>query len=353
MSRMKRLLSVWSAICLLLCGWPAVNSAFAEASGTDDAPALSAIPVLREMIEEDKRANEEMEKMGYHALPVGLYAVLTESSEPYAPIDTGSVSVSGDSVDLTLAARIEGDESIGIVDYSVTVLLTVNGCMVDYEMDGGRSSGGLLVKTLRGSRDYLLPVHADHLPAAEGENEIMLVLLPFCPEKEMYLDMQFFTCSFRSDHASEGAVIEPCPEERIDRVVTVQNRKDAPELMSMPIVDAGEQLAFESDHRGHNLLRTKPSPTMHFYIDNMSISDMIGRRAGLMALSIDGELQPVWDGKLIGEIRLQEEDLLKAVLLKTDFGSGEHHNVCWYYIETESAGEWKAWNRSCITVETR
>ena len=44
---------------------------------------------------------------------------------------------------------------------------------------------------------------------------------------------------------------------------------------------------------------------------------------------------------------------MKVIQLKTDFGSGERHNVCWYYLETESADEWKAMDRYAITVETR
>ena len=181
----------------------------------------------------------------------------------------------------------------------------------------------------------------------------MLVLISCCPAQELYLDAQYLTGRFHSDRSLDGTVVEPCPEKRIDRVVTVRNSKDAPELMSMPIVDAGEQLAFESDHRGHTLIRTKPSPTLHFYIDNMSMSDLSGQRAGLMAFFVDGQLQPAWDGYLIGEIRLQDQDLMKAILVKTNFSSGERHSVCWYYIETESADEWKTGNRLSIVVETQ
>ena len=68
---------------------------------------------------------------------------------------------------------------------------------------------------------------------------------------------------------------------------------------------------------------------------------------------MDGQLQPVWDGQFIAEIRLQASDRMKAILLKTDYPSGERHSVCWYYAETESADEWKVFDRICFTLETR
>ena len=48
-----------------------------------------------------------------------------------------------------------------------------------------------------------------------------------------------------------------------------------------------------------------------------------------------------------------EGDLMKVIMLKTDFGPGERHSVCWHYIETESADEWKAPDHMWFTVETR
>ena len=353
MKRTAKTISVLIFISLLFFGCPAVNAGWAEEGGTDDQHPLSAIPVLRDMIAEINRMDEEMAQMGFYALPTVLFMEFVQPAEPYRPIDAGRLPVREGSVDLTAAVRIEERESDGSSEFSAVALLTVNGRMVDFEMDGTGSTNGVLTRSFGSNRDHLLPVHADHLPADEGENEIMLVLICCCPEQELYLDAQYLTGSFHSDRPLEGRVVEPCPEERMDRVVTVRDPKDTPDLMTMPIVDRGEQLGFESDHRGHTLIRTKPSPTLHFYIDNMSTSDLSGQRAGLMALFADGQLQPVWDGRLIGEIRLQDRDLMKAILIKTGFGSGERHSVCWYYIETESSGEWKTGNRLSIVVETR
>ena len=337
-------------ICLLFFGCLAVNDGLAESTGAEEAHPLSAIPVLREMIEEMNRADEEMARMGFYALRSILYLEFVEAAEPYAPMDASHPPVSGNSVDLLLAARIEEAEFDGTSEFAAMALLTVNGRMVDFEMNGSQSVNGILTASLWSNRDYLLPIHAEHLPLSAGENEIMLVMTSCCPARELYLDAQYRACTFHADRSEKGSVIEPCPEERIDRVVT---QKDAPELMSRPIVAAGEQLGFESDHRGHILIQTKPSPTLHFYIDNMSAGDRMGPRAGLMVLYVDGQPQPVWDGRMIGEVRLQDGDLLKAILLKTDYSSGERHSICWYYIETESAEEWKVCERLCITVEVK
>ena len=353
MKRWFRVGIVRCFVCLLFFSCLAANAGLAEGDGPDSLHPLSDLPVFREMIEEINQLDDEMAQMGYYALPTALYLSLVESEEPYAPIDESRLPVQGDSVELTLAARIEERENNGSTAFSAVALLTVNGRVVDFELDGSRSEDGLLCTTLQSNRDYLLPFRVDHLPVAEGENELMLAVMCCCPEQELFLDAFYLNCGFRADRAFEGEVIAPCPEKRIDRVITVRSRKDAPELMSRQTVAPGEQLAFESDHRGHVLIRTKPAPTLHFYIDDMSMSDIKGQRAGLMLLFVDGRLQPVWDGGLIGEIRLQEGDLMKAIVLKTDFGPGERHSVCWHYIETESADEWKAPDHMWFTVETR
>ena len=353
MKRMIRTVSILVFISLLFFACHSVNIGLAEDGGTANKHPLSAISVLRDLIDEINRLDEEMAQMGYYALPTNLFMRFVQPVEPYDTIDESQLPIQEGSVDLTVAARIEEREFDGSSEFSAVVLLTVNGRMVDFEMDGSRSTDGILIRSFQSNRDYLLPVHADNLPAAEGENEIMLIIMSCCPAQELYLDAQYLTGNFRSDHSLEGKVIEPCPEERIDRVVAVRSRKDAPELMSMPLVDKGEQLAFESDHRGHTLIRTKPAPTLHFYIDNSSISDLSGQRTGLMALFVDGYLQPAWDGCNIGEIRLQNDDLMKAILVKTDFSSGERHSVCWYYIETESVDEWKIAEKHNIVVECR
>ena len=353
MKRTAKTVSVLVFISLLFFACHSVNIGLAEDGGTADKHPLSAISVLRDLIDEINRLDEEMAQMGYYALPTNLFMKFVEPVEPYDTIDESQLPIQEGSVDLTVAARIEEREFDGSSEFSAVVLLTVNGRMVDFEMDGSRSTDGILIRSFQSNRDYLLPVHADNLPVAEGENEIMLVIMSCCPAQELYLDAQYLTGNFHSDRSLEGRAVEPCPEEWIDRVVTVRNPKDAPALMAMPIVGQGEQLAFESDHRGHTLIRTTPSPTLHFYIDNTSSSDQSGRRAGLMALFVDGQLQSVWDGCLIGEIRLQDQDLMKAVQIKTGFGSGERHSICWHYIETESASEWKAWGRFSIVVETQ
>ena len=353
MKRMIRTVSILVFISLLFFICQAVDIGLAEDDGAVEKHPLSAIPVLRDMIAETNRMDEEMAQMGFYALPTILFMEFVDPAEPYDTIDTSQLPVREGSVDLTVAVWIEEREFDGSSEFSTVALLIVNGRTVDFEMDSSRSEDGILIRPLQSNRDYLLPVHADDLPLVEGENEIMLVLMSCCPAQELYLDTQYLTGNFHSDRSLEGKAVEPCPEERIDRVVTVRNPKDAPDLMAMPIVGQGEQLAFESDHRGHTLIRTKPSPTLHFYIDNMSSSDLSGRRAGLMVLFVDGQLQPVWDGCLIGEIRLQDQDLMKAILIKTGFGSGERHSIYWHYIETESTGEWKAWDSSRFVVETR
>ena len=91
-------------ICLLLL-CPAANSGAAEGALSGNTHPLSAIPVLREMIEENNRADEEMARMGFYALRTMLFMKFVEPAEPYAPIDAGRMPFSGNAVNPT-APRI-------------------------------------------------------------------------------------------------------------------------------------------------------------------------------------------------------------------------------------------------------
>ena len=83
--------------------------------------------------------------MGYYALPTSLFMRFVEPDEPYDTIDESQLPVRDGSVDLTVAARIEEREFDCFSEFSVVVLLTVNGRMVDFEMDGSRSADGTCV----------------------------------------------------------------------------------------------------------------------------------------------------------------------------------------------------------------
>ena len=53
-----------------------------------DLHPVSSIAFLREWIEEINRADEEMEKQGYHAVRKTLFMQFTEDDEPYTPVSS-------------------------------------------------------------------------------------------------------------------------------------------------------------------------------------------------------------------------------------------------------------------------
>lgn len=145
MKRTAKTVSVLVFISLLFFACHSVNIGLAEDGGTADKHPLSAISVLRDLIDEINRLDEEMAQMGYYALPTNLFMKFVEPVEPYDTIDESQLPIQEGSVDLTVAARIEEREFDGFSEFSVVVLLTVNGRMVDFEMDGSRSADGTCV----------------------------------------------------------------------------------------------------------------------------------------------------------------------------------------------------------------
>lgn len=184
-----------------------------------------------------------------------------------------------------------------------------------------------------------MSVSADNLPVVTGENELMLVVFNYCEARDLYIDCQSIAGHFVSDQDRIGTVTEACPENEID-IDTIREKTDMNRFSEMRFVSAGEMIDFQSDHYGNYLMTTKPNPTMHFYLDNTSISETAGSHTGIMFLFVDGELQPVWNGKYFGNISVADSDLLKVIHIGTAFQSGEQPHVYWYFQETQSSEDW-------------
>ena len=74
-------LSILVFISLLFFTFQAVDIGLAEDGGAADNHPLSAIPVLRDLIAEINRLDEEMAQMGYYALPTSLFVGFVEPDE--------------------------------------------------------------------------------------------------------------------------------------------------------------------------------------------------------------------------------------------------------------------------------
>ena len=68
---------------------------------------------------------------------------------------------------------------------------------------------------------------------------------------------------------------------------------------------------------------------------------------------IDGELKPVWNGSYIGEISLEERELIKEIIMTSEFKPGEEHNIRWYYMETHGVSEWPVSNWFSVHLAIR
>ena len=318
---------------------------------TTEAPALhpeSDITFLREWIEEVAAADAEMEAMGYHAIKTAMFTGFVLDEEPYDRIDT--TRPDGNSIDTTAVLRVEESDFDGNSDIKICAIMTVNSQVVDFSLGGNESTNGILNMDVKTNEDYIFNVTASDLPVVTGDNTLSLTFFGFYEDKDMYLDYQTSTLTFTSDIEADGNTIEICPEDEYE-ILTIQDPAEV--IDSQTFVAPEEQLDFESDHYGFTQTTTVPCPTIHYYIDNMSIEDLSGNRNGLVLLFIDGQLQPVWNGYYIGEVSLSEQDLMKEILIETDFQSGENHNIAWYYLELNGVTEWpnSSWEFMHVAVQ--
>ena len=325
-----------------------VTSTTTETTTAENAHPITKIPFLRKKIEEINEADKEMEQQGFHALKTICFIYFTQDEDPYEPIET--VKIDKNRLEATAVVRIEEGDFDGHSDFGIYAFMTINGKVVDFSLDGKSSKDGILTSNMQSNEDHIIRVSAEDLPADKGENEISLAFFGYSKSRDMYIDYQYSRVRFTSDHKESGKVIEVCPEDKIN-VVTYRDRDKI--SSSSYFVSPEEQLDFESDHYGYTKVTTVPSPTMHFQIDNVSTEGIIGNRSGLLLFFIDGELKPVWNGSYIGEISLEERELIKEIIMTSEFKPGEEHNIRWYYMETHGVSEWPVSNWFSVHLAIR
>lgn len=312
----------------------------ATSSTTGEAAhPISKIAYLRNLIEQLNESDKEMEQQGFHALRTYCLTKFIQDENPYEPIET--INLDKNNLKATAVIRIEEGDFDGHSDFEINAIMTINDKVVNFSLDDKSSKDGFLSTTLQTNEDYILEVSADNLPVEKGENEISLRVFGYSRSRDLYIEHQSSSVRFTSDHEESGDVVEICPEDKIN-VVTYQDQNEvtADSYFIMP----EELLDFESDHYGYKKVTTLPSPTMHFQIDNMSVEGFIGNRKGLLLFFVDGKLQPVWNGSYIGEISIKESDLIKEIVIASEFKSGEKHNISWHYVETHGVDEWPVGN---------
>lgn len=342
---MRRAALILSCMCLLFAG-----SGACAAGGTPEEAApgaaegpengqhpVSSVAFLREWIEEDNRMNEEAERQGFHPVKQTLFLAFTEDGGAGEPVETVASEDGG--IHGTVVARIEDPETDASDLFSMTAVLLLNGRPVDFSLEGNGSQEGVLSLPLNSNRDYIMTLRAGTLPVSAGENRLILIMFGYRGDQDFYLGPTYTKGSFLSDREYAGVSVAPCPEDQIDTVV-IQNRSELQPYAENPFLSAGEMTDFQADHYGNYLMTSKPNPTMHFYLDNMSIPGMLSGSRGILFMLIDGELKPVWNGCRFGEMSVGDGDLLRVIRVESGFGSGEEHHIFWCYQETEGAEEW-------------
>ena len=305
----------------------------------DGLHPVSSIEFMREWIDEINQTDEIMEQQGFHAIKKYLLMSFAEDDAPYSRIE--KIAAEGSGVHATVVMRIEEADSDESSVFSMTAVLLANGKPVSFRLNENSSREGILTVSLNSNQDYIMSLSAEDLPAAEGENKLILVVFGYSRDQDLYLDSQSITGSFQSAIKNDGVSAVLCPENEID-IVTIQNRKELGHYAMMDFLFDGEMTDFQSDHYGNYLMTSRPDPTLHFYLDNMNNPGQYDNSEGIMFMLVDGELKPVWNGSCFGEISMRDSDLVKVIRLESGFQTGEQHHLYWYYQETKGVSDWPA-----------
>ena len=310
---------------------------------------VSSIEFMREWIDEINQSDELMEQQGFHAVRKNIFMSFAEDDTPYTPIE--KITAEGSGVHATVVMRVEEADSNESSVFSMTAVLLANGKPVSFRLNENSSQHGILTVSLNSNQDYIMSLRAEDLPAAAGENKLILVVFGYCKDQDFYLVPQSITGSFLSAVKNNGVSAVTCPENESD-ILTIQNKKELGQYATMDFLSDGDMTNFQSDHYGNYLMTSKPDPTLHFYLDNMNNPGQYDNSEGIMFMLVDGELKPVWNGSCFGEISMRDSDLVKVIRLESGFQAGEQHHLYWYYQETEGVTDWPASTSYRMKIKT-
>ncbi|SCW68548.1 hypothetical protein SAMN02910456_02583 [Ruminococcaceae bacterium YRB3002] len=307
-----------------------------EASEDSQHP-LSSIEFMRELIDEINQSDAQMEEQGYHPVRKILLMSFVEENTPYNRIE--EIAAEGSGVHSTVAMRVEEGDSNESSVFAMTAVLLANGKPVSFRLNDNSSQDGVMTFPLNSNQDYIMSLSAEDLPAVEGANKLMLVVFGYSKDQDFYLESQSTTASFLSSTENDGVSAVTCPENEID-IVTIHDQSELGQYAQMDFLADGEMTDFQSDHYGNYLMTSRPEPTLHYYIDNMSDPGLYDNSEGIMFMLVDGELKPVWNGNCFGAISMKDGDLVKVIRLQSGFAAGEQHHIYWYYQETAGVSDW-------------
>ena len=303
----------------------------------DSRHPVSSIEFLRKWIDDNNETDKIMEQQGYHAVKKILYMSFVNDDAPYNQIK--ELAAEGSSVHATVVMRVEEADSDESAVFSMSAVLLANGKPVNFRLNENSSQDGILTFSLNSNQDNIMSLSAEDLPEVAGENKLILVVFGYCKDTDFHLDSQSITGSFQSATKNDGVSIVTCPENEID-IETIQDEKELVKYTSRDLLSKGEMIDFQSDHYGNYLMTSYKNPTLHYYLDNVSIPGQYDNTDGIMFMLVDGEMKPVWNGSCFGEISMRDSDMLKVIQLESGFPAGEQHHVYWYYVETTGVEEW-------------
>ena len=296
---------------------------------------------LRNWINHINAADDDAESGILNLVEQSMLGFTGHSDDPDAAlklVDDENLPFADGKVQMDLNLLMYPYHDNGEYTLPTSMVLTVNGKVYDFSVDGKKSQNGVLTMEVPVDQDLVLPFDMSGVPVQAGENELTFWIMAYSPATELYLANQCFTGYFQSDKAYDGDAPADVASEDMLKGITVETTdgKTKEQIMGGVEMSITEKSNIVGNIDGDRFITVKASAPLSFPILNQNVDQGPSNRSGLCIVLSNGKPLPAFGGKTLADISLKDTELIKNVPYDHGFHAGDAARIDCCLLEYEN-----------------
>ena len=227
--------------------------------------------------------------------------------------------------------------------YQVSMICMINGKVYDFKLGDKKSGNGVLVMDLDADTDFLESLDISGIPVNKGNNSFCFMSSFYCPQQDRYFHTNVINGKFVSESEVSGnSPIDLATEDQIKgiEIKSTEGLTDSEKIypsFPLKLVDNSDILKMMDEESDVLTVKTKATITKQILNTNNEFGP--SNRSGILMVFNGGKLIPVFAGKEMMYVSLNDDCLLKSVPLDKVFKAGDTTNLNLKYVEFENDSE--------------
>lgn len=261
------------------------------------------------------------------------------SNETPTVLDYDKLPYENNSLNMTLYSKIQTSDPPEEDTCPAIMLMTVNGQLYDFSIDGKASSNGFLETVLPINKDLRVPLNVKNLPAQKGENDFRFYIISTQCDSYPPLIRSYYGI-FHSSTENGGIKPVILPDESEVKIIQTettdgksQNELINPFDKTIYMFDSDAVISTNNEEFSSVL-----KPSTQFYFDLPNINHDLGpsNRNGICLVLFNGKAMNIWNSHPCTSISMTDNEIMKRLLLPVDLKPGDKGQISCIYIDLEN-----------------